>query len=55
MLSVMGCERSVITMTLLWLGYLVYNFGNRAMTLPSKTGLSTYLILLELNLLHATN
>ena len=35
----MGCERSVTTMTLLRLGYLVDNLGNRAMTLPTKTGL----------------
>ena len=37
--SVIGCERSVITMTLLCLGYLVYNLGNYAITLPTETGL----------------
>ena len=33
--------RSVITMTLLRLGYLVYSLGNRAMTLLTETGLIT--------------
>ena len=32
----MGCERSVITMTLLRLGYLVHSLGNRTMTLPLR-------------------
>ena len=38
--SVMECERSVITMTLLRLGYLVHSFGNCAMTLLTETGVS---------------
>ena len=38
--SVMECERSVITMTLLRLGYLVHSFGNCAMTLPTETGIT---------------
>ena len=42
MLSVMECGRSVITMTLLRLNYLVYSLGNRAMTL-SETGLTNIL------------
>jgi len=37
--SVIGCERSVITITLLFLGYIVHNFDNYAMTLPTETGL----------------
>ena len=36
--SVMGCERSVITMTLLRLGYLIHSLDNRAMTLSTETG-----------------
>ena len=35
----MKCERSVITMTLLRLGYLVHSLGNRAMTLLTETAL----------------
>ena len=38
--SVMECERSVITMTLLRLGYLVHNFGNCVMTLSTETGIT---------------
>ena len=34
----MGYERSVITMTLLRLGYLIHSLGNCAMTLPAQTG-----------------
>ena len=41
-LSVMGYERSVITMTLLRLGYLVDNLGNCAMTLPLRLALYTH-------------
>ena len=37
--SVVGCERSVITIILLRLGYLVHNLGNRTMILPIETGL----------------
>ena len=40
MKSLMECERSVITMTLFWFGYLVYNLDNYAMTLPTETSLS---------------
>ena len=36
----MRCERSVITMTLLRLDYLVYSLGNRAITLSTETGLT---------------
>ena len=42
MLNVMECERSIINMILLWLGYLVYNLDNRAITLSTKTGLKTW-------------
>ena len=38
-MSVIECEMSVIAMTLLCLGYLVYNLGNYAITLPTETGL----------------
>ena len=41
----MGCERNVITMTLLQLGYLVHSLGNRAMTLPIETGFNIRLAL----------
>ena len=34
-----GCERSVITMTLLQLSYLVHSPDNCAMTLSTETGL----------------
>ena len=33
----MRCERSVITLTLLRLGYLIHSLGNRTMTLPTET------------------
>ena len=33
----MKCERSVITITLHRLGYLVHSLDNRAMTLPTET------------------
>ena len=33
----MGCDGSVITMTLLRFGYLVHSLGNYVMTLPTKT------------------
>ena len=36
----MKCERSVITMTLLRLDYLVYSLGNRAITLHTETSLT---------------
>ena len=38
--SVTGCERSVsvITMTLLRLGYLIHSLDNRVMTLSTETG-----------------
>ena len=38
--SVMGCERSVITITLLRLDYLVHSLGNCAMTLSTVSDLS---------------
>jgi len=40
-MSVIKCERSVITMTLLRLGYLVYSLDNRVMTLLTETGLKS--------------
>jgi len=36
--SVIKYERSVITMTLSPLGYLVHSLGNCAITLPTKPG-----------------
>ena len=38
----MKCERSVITMTLLRLGYLVHRLGNYTITLPTETGLRNH-------------
>ena len=38
--SVMRCERSVITIIFFRLGYLVHNLGKCAITLPTETGLS---------------
>ena len=38
--SVMRCERSVIVMTVLRLGYLIQSLGNRAMILFIETSLS---------------
>ena len=35
----MDCERSVITMTLLQLDYLVYKIGNCVMTLYAETSI----------------
>jgi len=40
--SVMKFERSVITMTLLRLGYLVHRLGNYTITLPTETGLRNH-------------
>ena len=37
--SVMKCERSVITMTLLRLSYLAHSLDNRAITFTTETGL----------------
>ena len=37
---VIGCEMSVIIMTLLRFGYLVHSLGNCAISLPAETGLS---------------
>ena len=34
----MECERSVITMTLLWLDYLIYDLGNCVNDTLIKTG-----------------
>ena len=36
----MGCERSVVTMTLIRLNYLVHSLGNCATLLSIETGLS---------------
>ena len=37
--SVMGCEKSVITITLLQLDYLVHSLGNCAMTFSTESDL----------------
>jgi hypothetical protein len=37
----MKCERIVITMTILWLDYLVYCLGNCVDDTSTETGLST--------------
>ena len=41
MRSVMECERGVITMTFLWLDYLVYGLGKCNNDTSTETGLST--------------
>ena len=38
--SVIECERSVITMTLFWLNYLVHGLGNCADDTPTEIGLT---------------
>ena len=47
MKSVMKCERSVITMTLLWLDYLIYDLGNCVDDTPTETGLKPRSLLFQ--------
>ena len=42
-MSVMQCERSVITMTLHWHSSQIFNLGNYVDDTPTETGLSKFL------------
>ena len=41
--SVMGLERSIITITLLQLDYLVHSFSNYTMTLSTETSVTWFM------------
>ena len=45
----MGCDRSVIIMTLLRFDYLVHSLSNRAMALPVGTNLSLTCLVHEID------